>query len=191
MATWWGSQLGGGSKPFWQKAVNAVVTRQPTGSAYVNKMAAPYRNPLSGARSNNAATSRMQAQAYRSYGANARGVAGVRAVDRMQPGYQQNRNFLNQQRSNTASAARYNAQYAEYQRQMANSGWSDRAKRAWTDRLSGQAADWMAQQNYNIPQPDYGNQYGYDYGGYDGGYGEPAALPDWYNSFLNMVNWRI
>src|SRR5574340_284316 len=81
MATWWGSQLGGGSKPFWQRAVNTVVTKQPTGAAYVNKMAAPYRNPFSNTQSNNAATSRMQAQANRYYGANANGVAGVRKFD--------------------------------------------------------------------------------------------------------------
>ena len=162
------SYIGVGSGSAYQKVIN-----QPKQNAYASRMTA-------------------MARYYRN--ANANGVAQVRAIDNMQPAYNQNRNFLNTQQSNRATTNRYQAQYDAYQQYITN---ARRGYDAAGQRLTGQAADWMAQNAFNFPanQQPAGNQYGYGggYGGYGGGYGEggAATMPDWYNNFLSQMNWRI
>ncbi|HHY89785.1 MAG TPA: hypothetical protein GYA06_12800 [Chloroflexi bacterium] len=75
-------------------------------------------------------------------------------------------------------------------------GMSDRALRAWSDRLSGEAAWYFSQDA--PPGPEWGNgSAGYGdwgwygrggYGGGGGGYSYEERPPEWW---LNMVQWRI
>lgn len=156
-----------------------------------------YRNVTAQANSRNAYADRMTAMANYYRNANARGVAQVRAVDNMQPRLNATQDYFNQYRSNQAAGQRYQAQ-VDYRNQYAANAL--RGFQAAGQRLTGQAADWMAQNAFNFGQPQPpGNQYAGGYGsGYGSGYGEgggyaPAAatVPDWYQSFLNPVNWRI
>ena len=169
------SYIGVGSGSAYQKVVN-----QPKQNAYASRMTA-------------------MARYYRN--ANANGVAQVRAIDNMQPAYNQNRNFLNTQQSNRATTNRYQAQADAYKLYLDN---ARRGYNAAGERLSTQAAYWQAINSYDLPtnQQPVGNQYGYGggyggYGGYGGGYGgdyggaSAATMPDWYSNFLGQMNWRI
>ena len=82
--------------------------------------------------------------------------------------------------------------------QMTQDEWIRRQRAAPVGYTYTPYAGWVptpSAQGQTTPQPvDYGNQYGYGGGGGSGGgYGEGSAgsLPDWYNSFLSQVNWRI
>lgn len=181
MATNWLTKLfsGGASTP--------ITTYKPpsyigvgSGSAYQKVVSAPSRN---------AYADRMTAMANYYRNANARGVAQVRAVDNMQPRLNATQDYFNQYRSNQAAGQRYQAQ-VDYRNQYAANAL--RGFQAAGQRLTGQAADWMAQNAFNFGQPQpVGNQYAGGYGE-GGGYAPAAAsMPDWYQSFLNQVNWRI
>lgn len=183
MATNWLSNLlgGGGTSVYGTKPITSTATQ----TRYT-----PYQE-----RTVNTYADRMTAMARYYRNAQASGVAQVRAIDNMQPAYQQNQNFLAQQRSNTATSQRYNAQAAYINQYRAN---ALRGFNAAGQRLTGEAADWMAQNAFNFPQPQGGgNQYagggygGYGYGDGGGSGGGAATLPDWYQSFLSPINWRI
>lgn len=77
--------------------------------------------------------------------------------------------------------------------QMTQDEWIRRQRAAPVGYTYTPYAGWVptpsAQTQAPAPQ-DYGNQYGYGGGGYDNG-GSSASLPDWYQSFLNPMVWRI
>lgn len=81
--------------------------------------------------------------------------------------------------------------------QMTQDEWIRRQRAAPVGYTYTPYAGWVPTPNGpNAPTtPVTGNQYGYGSGGSggSGGYGDSGAgsLPDWYNSFLNQINWRI
>jgi len=191
MATNWLSKLfsGGANNP-----LPGNSNPYGSGGSVLSKgtsIGSAYRNIQTKERTLNAYADRMTAMANYYRGANARGVAQVRAVDNMQPAYGQNAAFLNQQRSNTAAGQRYQAQ-VDYRNQFAAN--ARRGFDAAGQRLTGQAADWMAQNAFGFGQPQpSGNQYAGGYGdGGGGGYAPASAsMPDWYQNLMNQFNWRI
>ncbi len=133
----------------------------------------------------------------------ARGVAGVREVDRM---YQPTRPAGVQ--DVRAYETDYERRLQQQQKALGDLAYQQWLKERQTNMLNWYRALQAMYPGYKInlagrggwdttltpPPSTAGNQYvgggypGYDYG--DGG-GASATLPDWYNSFLNQFAWKI
>ena len=187
MATNWLTNLFSGG------STSVYGTTPRTSDASVTRLT-PYQQQT------NTYADRLTAMARYQTGMRASGVAGVRAVDNT---YNRTSPYrLPSQRApvgpaGTVANVRLYDQYQDYVQRL-------RAQTAYGQRWEKGAEDfYLRNPNYVTPPvglngaPGGGNLYaggGYGDGGYgDGGGGgsSGATMPDWYNNFLNQMNWRI
>lgn len=187
MATNWLSNLFKGNSNPYRSGGSVLSQGTSIGSAY--------KTVQQQTSTRNAYADRMTALARYQTGMRASGVAGVRAVDNT---YNRTNTYrLPSQRApvgpaGTVANVRLYDQYQDYMQRL-------RAQMAYGQRWEKGAEDfYLRYPNYVTPpvglsnnMPGYGNQYAGGGGYGDGGGGAGATMPDWYNNFLNQMNWRI